>query len=130
PSEGMQRLYRRRGMTPILGVVPIGYVEGCCVGGSTEINSGFWHRSPREILLRWKSQFDLAASSPEELQEHFEWAEAHLGVSKYGKPLPQSTLVFQRGVEAMGWSGTEVPRAAVNCQSTNTCAQGCPPGAK
>ena len=59
-AEAMGRLYRNRGMTPILGDVPIGYVEGRCLGGSTEINSGFWHRTPREVLLRWKAQFDLA----------------------------------------------------------------------
>src|SRR5690349_9805078 len=60
PTEAMKRLYRRRGMMPILGRVPIGYVEGCCVGGSTEINSGFWHRVPDEILQRWGAQYDLA----------------------------------------------------------------------
>ena len=52
PTAAMQSLYRQRGMTPIMGSTPIGYVEGCCVGGSTEINSGFWHRTPAEILLR------------------------------------------------------------------------------
>src|SRR5262249_24958571 len=49
-AAAMANLYRRRGMTPILGRVPIGYVEGACFGGSTEINSGFWHRTPREML--------------------------------------------------------------------------------
>ena len=71
----MRSLYRRRGMTPILGHVPIAYVEGCCVGGSTEINSGFWHRPPTETLLRWKAQYDLTAASPEELRPSWEWAE-------------------------------------------------------
>ena len=79
--EAMRRLYRRGGMTPIMGRVPIGYVEGRCVGGSTEINSGFWHRTPREALLRWKSQFDLADASEEELNPHFDWAEDMLGVA-------------------------------------------------
>ncbi len=59
PPEGMRRLYRRRGMTPITGRVPIGYVEGRCLGGSTEINSGFWHRTPREALARWSARFAL-----------------------------------------------------------------------
>jgi len=130
PPEGMRRLYRQRGMAPIVGPAPIGYVEGCCLGGSTEINSGFWHRTPREILLRWKSQFDLADSSPEELAEHFEWAEQQVGVSLYPGPHPSSTAVFERGIRAMGWSGEEVPRTAPGCRSTNTCAQGCPSGAK
>jgi len=128
--EAMQRLYRRRGMTPITGRVPIGYVEGACLGGSTEINSGFWHRTPREVLLRYKSQFDLQNASPEELDPHFEWAEERLHVSLRGSAWPKSTQVFSRGIEAMGWSGQEVPRAASGCEDTNTCATGCPKGAK
>lgn len=130
PMDAMRGLYRRRGMTPILGSTPMGYVEGCCVGGSTEVNSGFWHRTPREILLRWKSRFDLAASSPDELEEHFAWAEHQVGVSRYPGSHPKSTQVFERGIRAMGWSGEEVPRTAPGCRSTNTCAQGCPTGAK
>jgi choline dehydrogenase-like flavoprotein len=126
----MRRIYRRRGMTPILGRIPIGYVEGACLGGSTEINSGFWHRTPREVLLRWKAQFDLADSSPEELAEHFEKAEDWLRVSTYGGPLPKSTQVFSRGIDAMGWAAQQVPRAAPGCRSTNQCAAGCPSGAK
>jgi choline dehydrogenase-like flavoprotein len=128
--EAMRRLYRRRGMTPILGSVPIGYVEGACLGGSTEINSGFWHRTPREVLLRWKAQFDLAHASPEELADHFDFAEKLLNVTTYGAPLPKSTQVFARGIDAMGWASQQVPRAAPGCRSTNQCAAGCPTGSK
>lgn len=128
--RAMRALYRRGGMTPILGRSPIGYVEGCCVGGSTEINSGFWHRAPREVLLRWKTQYGLADASEEELAPHFDWAEEALGVGTSDRPWPRSTELFARGVERMGWSYQEVPRAAPGCQSTNACAQGCPTGAK
>lgn len=129
-TEGMKQLYRRRGMTPIFGAVPIGYVEGMCVGGSTEINSGFWHRTPAEVLLRWQSQFDLDGATVEELAPHFQWAEDQVGVSLSGKPWPRSTEVFARGAEAMGWAAHEVPRAARSCRNTNACAMGCPTGAK
>jgi choline dehydrogenase-like flavoprotein len=129
-ADAMRRLYRRRGMTPILGRVPIGYVEGACLGGSTEINSGFWHRTPREVLLRWKAQFDLAHASVDELAPHFAHAEKLLNVSTYAGPLPKSTQVFARGIDAMGWAASQVPRAAPGCRSTNACATGCPTGAK
>lgn len=129
-TEGMKHLYRRRGMTPIVGSVPIGYVEGRCVGGSTEINSGFWHRTPAEVLLRWQTQFDLDGASIEELTPHFQWAEDQIGVSLSGKPWPKSTQIFAKGAEAMGWAAQEVPRAAQNCRNTNACAVGCPTGAK
>ncbi len=130
PAEAMRRLYRRRGMTPIMGRVPIGYVEGRCLGGSTEINSGFWHRTPPEILLRWKTQFDLGYSTPAELEPHFEWAEEQVRIALAPEPLPPSTQVFGRGIEAMGWSAQQVARAAPGCQSTNVCPSGCPTGAK
>jgi choline dehydrogenase-like flavoprotein len=128
--EAMKRLYRRSGMTPILGRPPIGFVEGACVGGSTEINSGFWHRTPREVLLRWNVQFDLQCVTPDELAEHFEWAERMLGVGLSRKPWPKSTEIFSRGAELMGWHAQEVPRAAPGCMSTNACASGCPTGKK
>jgi len=128
-AEAMPRMYRRSGMTPIVGRVPIGFVEGCCVGGSTEINSGFWHRPPPEILLRWHAQFDLAVT-PEELAPHLDWAEEMLGVQPYGHEWPKSTRVFARGAEAMGWAAQEVPRTAKGCESANTCASGCAKGNK
>jgi len=129
-TEGMKQLYRRRGMTPIVGSVPIGYVEGMCVGGSTEINSGFWHRTPAEVLLRWQTQFDLDGASVDELAPHFAWAEEQLSVSLSGKPWPRSTEIFARGAQKMGWAAQEVPRAATGCQNSNSCAVGCPTGAK
>lgn len=129
-TSGMKALYRRRGMTPILGSVPIGYVEGCCLGGSTEINSGFWHRTPREVLARWQAQFDVDGASYEELAPHFDHVEGLLGVSLYGKPWPKSTELLANGASAMGWAVSEVPRAVRSCQSTNACAVGCPTGAK
>ncbi len=128
--EAMRKFYRRRGMTPIMGSTPIGYVEGCCVGGSTEINSGFWHRTPPEILLRWKAQFDLADASPDDLEPHFIELEKALAVGLHPGPWPPSTEAFARGINAMRWSMQEVPRAATGCTSRNCCASGCPSGAK
>jgi choline dehydrogenase-like flavoprotein len=129
-TQAMAAMYRRSGMTPIVGRVPMGYVEGCCVGGSTEINSGFWHRTPPEVLLRWEAQFDLAQASPEDLAPHMAWAEEQLGVTTRGRPWPKSTEVFARGIEAMGWVAQEVPRTAPGCESSNTCATGCAKGHK
>ncbi len=129
-TEGMKQLYRRRGMTPIVGSVPIGYVEGMCVGGSTEINSGFWHRTPAEVLLRWQTQFDLDGATVDELEPHFAWAEQQLSVGLSNRPWPKSTELFARGAAKMGWAAQEVPRAATGCQDSNSCAVGCPTGAK
>ena len=116
-TRAVASLYRRRGMTPILGRVPIAYVEGCCVGGSTELNSGFWHRPPAETLLRWKAQYDLDGASPHDLCPHWQWAEAALGVRCYDGELPESSQAFARGAKAMNWSVVEVPRIAAHARA-------------
>lgn len=128
-TKSMQLLYRNKGMTPIFGSVPIGFVEGRCLGGSTEINSGFWHRLPPEFAMRWTKQFQIDNFKTETLEPHFDWAERYLHVSK-PEEVPMSTEVFKRGVELMGWSARVVKRAAKDCVNTNACAAGCPKGAK
>jgi choline dehydrogenase-like flavoprotein len=130
PTKAMKLLYRNRGIMPIMGSVPIGYVEGRTLGGSTEINSGFWHRLPPEFLMRWQAKFNLTDFSQDTLSEHFDWAEKTLSVGLHPGPWPKSTEVFNRGVEAMQWSGQEVKRAASGCENNNTCSAGCPKGAR
>jgi len=130
PAKAMPLLYRNGGMTPIMGSVPIGYVEGRCLGGSTEINSGFWQRLSPEFALRWQAQYDLQDASIKELEPHFAWAEQLLSVTLRPDNWPKSSVVFHRGAETMGWSVHEVPRAAKSCINTNRCASGCPVGAK
>ena len=121
-TETMAQLYRHRGMTPILGHVPIAYVEGRCLGGSTEINSGFWHRPPDEALSRWKSEYDLAAASPEELRPHWEWAEAMLGVGLQESPWTPSSEAFARGGRALNWAVNEVPRTAAHAREASSAS--------
>lgn len=130
PTEAMGHLFRARGMNPIMGSVPVAYAEGCCVGGSTEINSGFWSRPPAELLAHWKYEFNIVDASESELLEHYDWAEQALGVGLAAKPWPPSTAVLDRGLRALGWKGGETPRAAPGCVNSNVCAQGCPTGSK
>ncbi len=130
PTAAMARLFRARGMNPIMGSVPVAYAEGRCVGGSTEINSGFWSRPPAELLAHWKYEFNIVDAAEGDLVEHYTWAERQLGVGPLSSPWPPSTAVFARGLSALGWKGGETPRAAPACRNTNTCAQGCPTGAK
>ena len=129
-STAMKLLYRRRGMTPLLGKVAIGFVEGCCVGGSTEINSGFWYRTPPEVLERWKHEFFLEDADSATLAPHFEWAENLVEVANWTRVLPVSSELMLRAANHLGWAADVVPRAAARCANTNACAQGCPTGAK
>ena len=47
----MTAKYRAGGMTAIVSRPPVNYVEGECLGGGSEINSGLHHRLPPHALF-------------------------------------------------------------------------------
>lgn len=125
--EAIARLYRNGGLTPILGRQPIAYVEGRCVGGSTEINSAFWHRLPADSYRRWREDAMVADLTPEIMEPYFERLEQALSVSYLqAANLPLSSALFRQGIERMGWPFTEVPR----CQKHNHGGSPFAPGNK
>lgn len=129
-AEAMRHLYRRRGMTPILGPIAIGYVEGRCLGGSTEINSAFWHRTPDPVLAHWQRRFGLAEASTAELAPHFDALEQSLSVSRFGGEWPSMTTLFADGARSMQLVAPEIPRVVRNCSCETPCSSGCRTGGK
>ncbi len=109
--EAIARLYRNRGMTPILGSPNLAFVEGSCVGGSTEVNSAFWHRTPLDCYARWTADALLEDFTPAALEPCFERIERDLGVTlPDATALPESSAVIQRAADALGWECAPVPR--------------------
>jgi choline dehydrogenase-like flavoprotein len=109
--HAMQTLYRNAGLSPILGRSSIAFVEGRCVGGSTEINSAFWHRPPAQAVDRWVREYrvhDLDEDSLAELLAEIEGVLRPTMTPEGG--LPVSSQVFGRGLEALGLNATETPR--------------------
>jgi nucleoside-diphosphate-sugar epimerase/choline dehydrogenase-like flavoprotein len=114
-TEAISRLYRNGGMTPILGRQAMAYVEGRCVGGSTEINSGLYHRLPEDAYHRWRSDLLLADFSPGLMTPYFERIERDLSVSLLPEAeIPKSSVLFRQGIERLGWAYQEVPRCQRN----------------
>jgi nucleoside-diphosphate-sugar epimerase/choline dehydrogenase-like flavoprotein len=109
--EAMISLYRNAGLTPILGDPAIAFVEGRCVGGSTEINSALFHRLPSQCYSRWKSDVGALDLEQKDLEPYFDRLESALSVSTLpAGQIPASSAVFRRGIEAAGWKYVEVPR--------------------
>ncbi len=108
--QEMEQKYRHGGQTIAFGPDKISYVEGCCAGGGSEINSGLYHRTPPEILERWYKEFDVAAISEIELQPHFDAIERALSVSFLDHPAPPASLKLHEGAQRLGWKSLEVPR--------------------
>ncbi len=113
--EAMQLLYRNNGLSPILGNTNIAFVEGRCVGGSTEINSALWHRTPADAIARWINDFHVNALSLKEIDSLFSEIEAEVNISYYNsKDIPVNSSLLKIGAEKLGWCIEEVPRAQSN----------------
>ncbi|HZV35619.1 MAG TPA: GMC family oxidoreductase N-terminal domain-containing protein, partial [Verrucomicrobiae bacterium] len=69
-KQEMVQKYRNGGQTVAMGANKVAYVEGRCVGGGSEINSGLYHRTPPEILETWRKEFRVEGLAQEELRPH------------------------------------------------------------
>jgi glycine/D-amino acid oxidase-like deaminating enzyme len=108
-TEMLQK-YRNGGQTVALGRSKIAYVEGRCVGGGSEINSGLYHRTPSEVLEVWRKQFQVEALGVADLTPHFEACERDLSVSLLHGAAPAASLKLHDGATRLGWKSLEVPR--------------------
>jgi choline dehydrogenase-like flavoprotein len=108
--EEMVQKYRNGGVTVAMGSPKIAYVEGRCVGGGSEINSGLYHRTPPDILEAWRRDFAVEALAPADLEPHFRANEEALSVSTMPGPPPAASLKLHEGARALGWQSLEVPR--------------------
>jgi choline dehydrogenase-like flavoprotein len=109
--DEMTQKYHHGGVTVTLGTPKIGYVEGNCVGGGSEINSGLYHRTPEYLLDEWVDRFGILDLTYEKLLPCFEEIERELTVSYMPKCyIPKASLKLHIGACKLGWKSMEVPR--------------------
>jgi choline dehydrogenase-like flavoprotein len=108
--EEMVAKYRHRGLSAALGAPGIAYAEGCCVGGSTEINSGLYHRLPARLADEWRQMYQIDEFTPTLLNHYAEGIEQALSVSMLPGAPPPSSAVLERGATKLGWRAVEFPR--------------------
>jgi choline dehydrogenase-like flavoprotein len=102
--------YRHRGAQAALGNPTIAFAEGCCVGGSTEINSGLFHRLPDDLSREWQRTYNIGEFTPELLTRYAQQIEAELGVSTAPGAPPPTSAVLERGATKLGWDNQEFAR--------------------
>jgi len=108
--EEMRQKYRAGGLNPTLGRPKIALVEGCCVGGGSEINSALYHRTPDEALEMWRDWYAIHDFGPEEMAPHFRYCEEALSVGPTPGAIPGAACKLMEGAEELGWRWMEAPR--------------------
>lgn len=107
--EEMAAKYRHR-PTAALGAPAIAYAEGRCVGGSTEINSGLYHRLPGSLAEAWGDEYRIDEFDPDTLDRYSERIEQELTVSRLPGAPPPSSALLERGATKLGWQAVEFER--------------------
>jgi choline dehydrogenase-like flavoprotein len=108
--EEMAAKYRHRGLAAALGNPAIAFAEGRCVGGSTEINSGLYHRLPAELADDWRRVYRIEEFNADALDEYGERIEEELSVSTLPGAPPPSSAILERGATKLGWRSVEFSR--------------------
>lgn len=108
--EQMTRQYRNAGVTAAIGRPSIAYTEGCCVGGSTEINSALFRRPPAALIDRWRTQYGIVDLDPDEIDAICDELEVALSVGLLPTAAPAPSAVLRDGAAALGWAHDESPR--------------------
>lgn len=109
-ANEMIQKYRCGGLTPAMGKPKVAYVEGKCVGGGSEINSGLYHRTPPEIIEKWRQEFKVDRFEEKDLIEFFEANEQDLTVARIPGNTPTSSRKLHDGATSLGWKSMEIPR--------------------
>ena len=129
-SEAVPALWRGGGLTATMGSTPIAFAEGCCVGGSTEINSAIFQRAPDEVITGWARANHLPDFTPEALSPLYDRAAAVVNASLTPGALGPPTEILRRAGEIMGWKTTAVERGRRESYSQRHQVSGFATGAK
>ncbi len=102
--------YRHQGACAALGNPGIAFAEGRCVGGSTEINSGLYHRLPDHLAAEWRDTYAIADFDDATLARYATEIEEVITVSTVPGDPPPSSQALGRGATALGWRSVEFAR--------------------
>jgi choline dehydrogenase-like flavoprotein len=102
--------YRHQGPSAALGNPSIVFAEGRGVGGSTEINSGLYHRLPEHLAADWRRDYAIADFDEATLDKYAAEIERTISVERVPGTPPLSSATLARGADELGWRSVEFAR--------------------
>jgi len=102
--------YKNSGITAMLGSPTVNYVEGSCLGGGSEVNSGLYHRPSQEVIENWARSHQIDSFAYRDFESLMELNEKDLEISLLPGEASKPSLKLVEGAKKMGWQSLEVPR--------------------
>ena len=104
----MAAKYRNGGLTVAFGNPRVSYVEGQCLGGGSEVNSGLYFAPPGNRLAHWADVFGVKDTSG--IQSAAMQVEKDLQIQFLPGSASAASLKLANGALSLGWAVQEVPR--------------------
>ena len=111
----------------------VGLLAGACLGGSTVVNYTTSFRTPDDVRAEWAS-LGVPAFTGDAYTRSLDAVCERLGVNVDHNRLSAREVVFERGLDALGWHRDAMPRNVLGCDQDGPdcgwCGFGCRRGAK
>lgn len=131
--SAMRDLYRDLGASVALGPVPVPYVQGKALGGTSVINGAISWRLPQSVYEEW-------CASDARFADVYSWAKLeeitdqiedllHIRPTEAAVSGPHN-LLLAAAAEKLGWQHRPIFRNVRGCEGLGRCLQGCPVGHK
>jgi choline dehydrogenase-like flavoprotein len=130
--SSMHRLMRHSGQTAALGRAAVPILQGCCVGGTTFINSAIIWRLPEKVLAAWHKNHGLADGfRAAELEAAYEIIEKDMSVRAVSEDVANGAdWKLRAGAEKAGIEHRAIRRNERGCRGSGRCFHGCANEAK
>lgn len=108
--DEMIHQYRNGGITTTFGKSAVKYIEGCTVGGGSEVNSGLYFRTPDNVIEQWRKNYQVEDFTASSMAEHFAACEQVANVNYLPGKAPANSRKLLEGAQQLGWDCPEIPR--------------------
>jgi choline dehydrogenase-like flavoprotein len=102
--------YRHGGVSVTRGTPKVFYLEGCCLGGASEINAGLYHRPPEALFDQWAKGYGLKNFRSKDLAAFFEMNEKDLEVGAVPCGHGPGSGLIECGSRVLGWKSVRLAR--------------------
>jgi len=104
----ISKKYRNGGLTVALGHPKVAYVEGRCVGGGSEVNSGLYQRCPEGVLQEWIRTHNMQ-DIKNYLEPHYDALDKEFFAST-DTHISGIANEFKSAAEKLNWDYKKVPQ--------------------
>ncbi|NWF69939.1 MAG: GMC family oxidoreductase [Chloroflexi bacterium] len=128
--ESYERMYEKFGALTTADTAMV-VLAGSILGGGTTINWAGALRTPDDVLREWEQEYGFEGVTGPDFQRSLDAVSRRMNVNSDEEcPASVNNRIFERGLRALNYNVTVIPRNVKGCEDCGFCNFGCPFGTK